>query len=59
MQDNFGDGGDDFYAALMTIHEELDEAQGASVNFGGYFKPDPAKVAAVMRPSATLNSIIG
>ena len=41
------------------ITEELDEAQGASVNIGGYFKSDPAKVAAAMRPSSTLNSIIG
>ena len=46
-------------ANKTKITEELDEAQGASVNIGGYFKPDPAKVAAVMRPSATLNSIIG
>lgn len=32
LQDNFGDGGDDFYAALMTIHEELDEAQSHALN---------------------------
>ena len=46
-------------ANKTKITEELNEAQGASVNIGGYFKPDPAKVAATMRPSATLNSIIG
>ena len=46
-------------ANKTKITEELNEAQGASVNIGGYFKPDPAKVAAAMRPSATLNSIIG
>ncbi len=46
-------------ANKTKITEELNEAQGASINIGGYFKPDPAKVAAAMRPSATLNSIIG
>jgi isocitrate dehydrogenase len=29
------------------------------VDTGGYFHNDPAKTAAIMRPSATLNAIIG
>ncbi|MDH5750054.1 MAG: NADP-dependent isocitrate dehydrogenase, partial [Rhodospirillales bacterium] len=41
------------------IAEELLAAQGAPVDLGGYYHPDPAKVAAVMRPSPTLNGIIG
>ncbi|MBF0186818.1 MAG: NADP-dependent isocitrate dehydrogenase [Magnetococcales bacterium] len=40
------------------IIEELDSIQGSPVDIGGYFHPDPAKVAAAQRCSATLNSII-
>jgi len=41
-----------------TILAELIEAQGASVDMGGYYKPDEAKLEKVMRPSETLNSIL-
>jgi isocitrate dehydrogenase len=41
-----------------TINAELIGAQGHPVDMGGYFRPDPAKVSAAMRPSATLNTII-
>jgi isocitrate dehydrogenase len=41
------------------ILDELNVAQGAAVDLGGYYHADPAKVAAAMRPSATLNAIIG
>ena len=41
-----------------AIVAELAAAQGAPADLGGYFKTDPAKTAAVMRPSATLNAII-
>ncbi|WP_377194008.1 NADP-dependent isocitrate dehydrogenase [Ruegeria meonggei] len=37
---------------------ELAAAQGPAADLGGYFHTDPAKTAAVMRPSATLNAII-
>ena len=40
------------------ITEELLAAQGESVDIGGYYRPDDAKCAAAMRPSATLNAII-
>ena len=40
------------------ILEELNLAQGVSLDVGGYFKPDPDKAAAAMRPSSTLNTII-
>ncbi|GGA21976.1 NADP-dependent isocitrate dehydrogenase [Neptunicoccus cionae] len=41
------------------IVSELAAAQGKAVDLGGYFHTDDAKTAAVMRPSETLNSIIG
>ena len=44
--------------AEATIVDELVGVQGESVEIGGYYHPDEAKVAAVMRPSATLNAII-
>jgi isocitrate dehydrogenase len=34
-------------------------SQGQPADIGGYYHTDPAKMAAVMRPSATLNAIIG
>ncbi len=41
------------------IVAELAAAQGNPADTGGYYTADPAKLAAVMRPSATLNGIIG
>lgn len=51
-------------AKAMTENEEkivkeLTECQGKAVDMGGYYLPDDAKTSAAMRPSATLNSIIG
>ncbi len=40
------------------ILAELAAAQGAPADLGGYYHTDPAKAAAVMRPSATLNALI-
>ncbi len=40
------------------INEELLAAQGKSVDIGGYYRPDAAKTAREMRPSATFNAII-
>jgi len=42
-----------------VIVAELSAARGKPVDTGGYYHPDPAKLAEVMRPSATLNAIIG
>ncbi|MCP2335485.1 NADP-dependent isocitrate dehydrogenase [Actinomadura rupiterrae] len=39
----------------QTIVDELLAVQGSPVDLGGYYRPDPAKAAAVMRPSATFN----
>ncbi|MEO3414333.1 NADP-dependent isocitrate dehydrogenase [Roseovarius sp. CAU 1744] len=41
------------------ITGELAAAQGSPADTGGYYTADPAKLAAVMRPSETLNGIIG
>ncbi|MDJ0354688.1 NADP-dependent isocitrate dehydrogenase [Paenarthrobacter sp. PH39-S1] len=41
-----------------TIVGQLLSVQGPPVDLGGYYRPDVAKVAAVMRPSAKLNEIL-
>ncbi|WP_055589542.1 NADP-dependent isocitrate dehydrogenase [Peterkaempfera griseoplana] len=41
-----------------TIVEELIAVQGSPADIGGYYQPDPAKAAAVMRPSATFNEAV-
>jgi isocitrate dehydrogenase len=41
-----------------TIIEELNAVQGSPVDIGGYYWPDRERMAAVMRPSATLNDAI-
>ena len=49
-------------AALAQEEEriifELNGAQGLPQDVGGYYLPDQDRVAAAMRPSATLNAII-
>lgn len=40
------------------IDQELIDCQGSPVDVGGYFRPDPVKADAAMRPSVTLNAII-
>ncbi|MGH1425356.1 MAG: NADP-dependent isocitrate dehydrogenase [Pseudooceanicola sp.] len=42
-----------------AILSELLAVQGKPADIGGYYHPDPDKLAAVMRPSPTLNKIIG
>jgi isocitrate dehydrogenase len=43
----------------QAIMDELNAAQGDAVELGGYFQPDPSRADAAMRPSATLNGILG
>jgi isocitrate dehydrogenase len=48
-------------AKALTEHEqkivtELNAVQGKPVDIGGYFMPDKAKLAAIMRPSVTFNT---
>ncbi len=40
------------------IVEELNAVQGKPVDIGGYYMPDQAKLAAIMRPSATFNAAL-
>ena len=42
----------------IKIVDELNAVQGKPVDLGGYYHPDKALVENVMRPSATLNTII-
>jgi isocitrate dehydrogenase len=41
-----------------AISEELLAVQGSPADIGGYYRPDPEKAAAVMRPSKTFNEIL-
>jgi isocitrate dehydrogenase len=43
----------------QAILSELAASQGRPADLGGYYRTDPAKTNAVMRPSATFNRIIG
>lgn len=45
-------------AQEATIVEELIAVQGQPVDIGGYYRPDPAKCEAAMRPSATFNQTL-
>ncbi|UUU29138.1 NADP-dependent isocitrate dehydrogenase [Streptomyces sp. CA-210063] len=42
----------------QRIVDELIAVQGKPADIGGYYQPDPAKAAAVMRPSATWNETL-
>ncbi|MEL6531667.1 MAG: NADP-dependent isocitrate dehydrogenase [Pseudomonadota bacterium] len=42
-----------------AIIAELDAGAGSAADTGGYYRNEPGKLAAVMRPSKTLNEIIG
>jgi isocitrate dehydrogenase len=44
--------------AEATIAAELIGAQGKPQDVGGYYRPDPEKAAAAMRPSATFNRLL-
>ncbi|MFP3578708.1 NADP-dependent isocitrate dehydrogenase [Arthrobacter sp. SIMBA_036] len=41
-----------------TIVGELAAVQGPGVDLGGYYRPDAAKAAEIMRPSATFNKVL-
>ncbi|WP_414167393.1 NADP-dependent isocitrate dehydrogenase [Streptoverticillium reticulum] len=42
----------------QKIVDELNAVQGKPAEIGGYYQPDPAKAAAVMRPSETFNQAV-
>ena len=45
-------------AQEQVIAGELLAVQGHPADIGGYYRPDPAKAGAVMRPSASFNAIL-
>ena len=45
-------------AKEAAIVAELNGAQGVKVDVGGYYRPDAAKLAQVMRPSRTFNAAL-
>jgi isocitrate dehydrogenase len=45
-------------ANVDVILQELQAVKGKPVDLGGYYHPDPAKMQAAMRPSATFNTIV-
>ena len=58
LQEQFAKLAEQLAANEETIVTELNDAQGSTVDIGGYYHPDPQKVAAAMRPSGTLNGIL-
>ena len=58
LQEQFGPIANALAENEATILEELLAVQGAPVDIGGYYDPDPARVSAAMRPSETLNGIV-
>ena len=42
----------------QKINDELLAVQGSPADIGGYFRPDDAKVNAVMRPSSTFSEVL-
>ncbi len=59
LKAHFGPIAEKLSANEKKIADELLAVQGSPVDIGGYYQPDDAKATAAMRPSATLNAIIG
>ena len=59
LAEAFGPLAEALASNAAKIVEELMSTQGQAADLGGYYHPDSAKMASVMRPSATLNGIIG
>ncbi len=58
LADRFAPIAAELSANEQTIVDELLAVQGQAVDIGGYYAPDAAKAAAVMRPSTTFNAAI-
>jgi isocitrate dehydrogenase len=59
LKAHFGPIAEQLASNEQKIVDELLAAQGAAVDLGGYFHAPQDKVSAAMRPSSTLNAIIG
>ena len=58
LRDSFSTLARSMREAETTILEEMIAVQGSAADTGGYYRMDDAKASAIMRPSATLNSLI-
>ena len=58
LADLFAAVADELAAYQDQIAEEMLLEQGKPVDIGGYYRPDPELVCAVMRPSATFNAAL-
>lgn len=58
LKEKFQQLADALHAQEDRINEELLAAQGAPVDVGGYYSPDPALAAKAMRPSETFNQAL-
>lgn len=58
LQEKFTPVAQDLEANVEKILEELKAVKGKPMDIGGYYHPDPTKVQACMRPSATFNTIL-
>jgi isocitrate dehydrogenase len=58
LREHFGPLAETLTKNEEAIVAELNEAQGESVDIGGYYAPDPEKTAKVMRPSKTFNDAL-
>lgn len=59
LQATFAPVAEALQAGEETINNELLAVQGSPVDIGGYYKPDFELASRAMRPSQTLNAIIG
>ena len=59
LAERFAPLADRLAADEAAIVAELAEVQGGPVEIGGYYRPDPERAVAAMRPSATLNRALG
>jgi isocitrate dehydrogenase len=59
LKQAFGPMANELAAKEEEIVSELNSVQGHPMDIGGYYQPDCALASAAMRPSATLNDVIG
>ncbi len=58
LQDHFRDLANQLSENESIIVDELNSAQGAAVDIGGYYEPDTDKTDRAMRPSPTFNGAL-
>lgn len=58
LQEKFTPVAQALEANVEKILEELKAVKGKPLDIGGYYHPDPKKVQACMRPSATFNTVL-